>query len=327
MTTIPKFALYGDDARPVWLGMVHFERIHERSSLYRFDIAPHTHDGLVQLLHVTNGGGTVSIDGVTWQIGPQTLIVIPSRHVHGFRFSPDVDGPVVTAAQGGLESIASVAAPELLHYIRRPLVLSVSGSARHVDTLMPLFDAIERETRVHAPGDFAAGAALLLAVFVQIARIATALASRGDADSAIRSRRSALVERFRALVDAHFREHRPLEHYAAELGLTAGHLSRLCREVLGQSGTDIINARIVHEAERELVYSILGVKQIAGVLGFADDAYFTRFFRKHTGLTPTRFRQCARAKLSPQVPAPPAAGGCGAAAGPGAAKERTAARA
>lgn len=301
-TTIPNYALYGDEAQPAWLGMVHFERIHQRSSLYHFDIAPHFHDGLIQLLYVSSGGGTVTIDAATWPVQPQTLIVIPARHVHGFHFTPQIDGPVVTAAQRPLESVAEVAAPDLLPHIRKPLVLDISGSARHADALVPLFDCIEREMRAHAPGEIAAGTALLLAVFVQIARLAKALRPAEGADAAARTRRAAQVERFRALVDRHFRDHLPVEGYASQLGLTPGHLSRLCREVLGMSSLDVINARVVHEAERELVYSILSIKQIAGLLGFADDAYFGRFFRKHTGRTPTEFRQAARLRLAPEEP-------------------------
>jgi AraC family transcriptional activator of pobA len=300
---IPNYSLYGDEARPAWLGMVHFERIHERSSLYQYEIAPHFHDGLVQLLYVTSGGGTVTMDAVTHPVRPQTMIVIPARCVHGFHFTPEIDGPVVTAAQRPLESIAEVAAPDLLPHIRRPLVLTVSESVRHVDALMPLFECIEREMRVHASGESAAGTGLLMAIFVQIARLADALAAPKDGpDAPGRSRKAAQVERFRALVDQHFREHLPVEGYAARLGLTPGHLSRLCREVLGISSMDVISARIVHEAERELVYSILGIKQIAGLLGFADDAYFGRYFRKKTGRTPTEFRQAAQQRLAPDDP-------------------------
>jgi AraC-like DNA-binding protein len=52
------------------------------------------------------------------------------------------------------------------------------------------------------------------------------------------------------------------------MGLTAGQLSRICREVLGMSALDVINARLVHEAQRELVYSVGSVKQLAAELGF-----------------------------------------------------------
>jgi AraC family transcriptional activator of pobA len=306
MTAIPNYALYGDEARPAWLNMVHFERIHVRSSFYDFDIKPHFHEGLIQLLHVTSGGGSASIDGVTWPVRPQTLIVVPARRVHQLRFTPDIDGPVVTAAQRPLKSIAKAVAPDLLTHIRQPRVLNLDGAARHIDALTPLLEAIERETRQHASGGITAGSALLVAVFVQIARLAATArdhAGGGDSEAAPRSRMATQVERFRALVDEHFREHWPLERYADELGLTAGHLSRLCRRLLGQSGLDIVNARLVHEAERELVYSTLGVKQIAGLLGYADDAYFGRFFRKQTGRTPTEFRQAASSRLaSPRAP-------------------------
>lgn len=300
-STIPNYALYGDGAQPAWLDMVHFERIPERSSLYDYEIAPHFHDGLIQLLYLTSGGGEVFIDGARWEIAPQTLIVVPARHVHGFHFTPDVDGPVVTAAQRPLESLAAVTASALLPHIRRPLVLGVSGSLRHVDALLPLFDAIERESQVHHSGEAAAGTALLLALFVQIARIAAALPAHQGNDAAARSRKSQQVERFRALVDMRFRERLPIESYAAEIGLSVGQLSRLCRDTLGMSSLDVVNARVVHEAERELVYSTIGIKQIAGLLGFSDDAYFGRFFRKHTGSTPTEFRQAARLRLAPQT--------------------------
>lgn len=296
---IPHYALYGDEAPPGWLGMVHFERIHERSSMFHFDIAPHVHDGLIQLLVVTQGGGEVMIDGAHWTLRAPGLIVVPARAVHGFQFTPDIDGPVITAAQRPLESLAAVGAPDLLAHIRRPLVRQIEGSTRHLDALLPLCDAIARETRLHAGGEMAAGTALLMAAFVQIARLVEAMPAALDGEAASRSRKAAQVERFRALVDAGFRERHGVEHYAAQLGVSAGQLSRLCREMLGVSSLDVVNARVVHEAERELVYSTLSVKQIAALLGFADEAYFARFFRKHTGATPTAFRASAQRRLAP----------------------------
>ena len=302
-SSIPKYALYGDAAQPAWLDMVHIERIHERSSIYDYEIDPHFHDGMIQLLYLTSGGGEVFIDGSKWPLYPQTLIVIPARHVHGFHFTPDVDGPVVTAAQRPLESLAAMAAPGVLATLRQPLVLGVAGSVRYVDALMPLFEAIDRESRMHSSGEVAAGAALLLAVFVQIQRIATALQAQAGPDTAASTRKATQIDRFRSLVDAHFRERWGVERYAAEVGLSAGQLSRLCREALGVSSLDVVNARVVHEAERELVYSTMGIKQIAAVLGFEDEAYFGRFFRKQTGATPSAFRQAARLRLAPEADA------------------------
>jgi AraC family transcriptional activator of pobA len=299
MTSIPNYALYGTEARPDWIDAVHFEWIRERSGLHDFDIDAHFHDALIQVLYVCKGGGEASLEGARWPLAAPCLIVIPARLVHAFHFSRDIDGPVVTAAQRPLESIAAAAAPDLLPHLRRAIVLPVEPGGRHVDALMPLFEAIERESRVHAPGQLAAGMSLMVALFVQVARIGAAQAA---APLVTRSRKAERVERFRALVDAHYREHLAVEHYAGALGVTAGQLTRLCRETLGMSTLDAINARMVHEAQRELAYSTASVKQIAGLLGFVDEAYFGRFFRKQTGQRPTEFRELARRRLAGSGP-------------------------
>jgi AraC family transcriptional activator of pobA len=228
-------------------------------------------------------------------VRPPCLIVAPARSVHGFRFSPDIDGHVITMAQSPLESLAMTAAPELLPYIRRPMVLSVDPHSRHGAAAAPLFEAIEREAMTRERWQFAAGMSLTLALFVQIARISQ------DAEltaNPARTRMAAQIERFRALLDEHCRRRRSVESYARAMGVTSGQLTRISREALGMSAIEAIDARAVHEAKRELAYSTLSVKQIAGALGFRDEAYFGRFFRKQTGLRPTEFREKARDRLA-----------------------------
>lgn len=295
MTTLPRYDLYGSEAKPSWLDSFNFEWIPQRSRPFNWEIEPHIHEGLIQILYVCSGGGEVFIDGVKWAIEPPCLIVIPARSVHGFHFSPEVDGPVVTAPQRPLEALAGVARPELLSLIRSPAVLPVTAGSRRDEGLMPLFLALEREARGYEPGQIAAGSALLLAVFVQVERIGL---TRQATRVVERSRQTAKVERFRALVEQHYKAHLPMERYAGELGVSSGQLARLCREALGMSPLDVINARLIHEAQRELVYSQLSVKQIAAALGFDDEAYFGRFFKKNVGSPPLAFRDMARAQLA-----------------------------
>lgn len=295
MKSIPHFALYGTQAQPDWIDLVHFERIPDRARLFDWEIEPHVHDALIQVLHPRSGGGEALIDGSTWALDPPCLIVVPAGFVHGFRFAPGTDGTVVTAAQRPLEAVAKAVAPGLLETIRRPVVIRVDPMARHAQSLLPMFDAIERESATHAAGQAAAGIALLLALFVQIARLGEGLPGGG---AAARSRQAERVQRFQALLDAQFRAQRAVGHYAQALGVTSGQLTRLCRQGLGMSTLDAINARVLHEAQRELAYSSLSIKQIAAELGFDDDAYFGRFFKKQTGQRPTEFRELARRRLA-----------------------------
>lgn len=293
--SIPNYALYGDQAQPGWVDSFNIEWIPQRSRPYNWEIRPHIHDAFIQILYLQSGAVEALVNDAKWTAHSPCLVVIPAQTVHGFHFTPDTDGPAVTAAQKPLESMASLVMPELVQIIRTPAVIAMPEENSHSATLMMLFREVEREWRLHALGQAAAGMSLLIAVLVQIARIGNAI---GPAPAVVNSRKTGQVEKFRALVDKHFRKRLAIDAYAGELGVTAGQLSRLCRDVLGVSALDVINARIVHEAQRELVYGGTGIKQIAAALGFADEAYFGRFFRKHTGVGPKQFREDARARLA-----------------------------
>jgi AraC family transcriptional activator of pobA len=111
------------------------------------------------------------------------------------------------------------------------------------------------------------------------------------------NRKMLRLQRFRALVDRSFRAHKSVAFYAGELGITPTQLNRVCREVPGKSALGMINARLLLEAERDLVYTFIGVKEIALSLGFSDAAYFSRFFSKHKRYRPTQFREQAHRHL------------------------------
>jgi AraC family transcriptional activator of pobA len=285
--SVPDFALYGVAAERSWVDMVHYERIPVRSGQFDFDIRPHFHGALIQALYVTSSGGETFIDGRTWAVEAPCLIVAPARSVHGFRFRKDVDGHVITAEQSAIESVAMTAAPELLPFIRTPAVLAVDPASRRGAPLEPLFEAIGREAESHERWQFAAGLSLAVTLFVQVARLsekATLLANPARTGMAAR------IERFRGLLDERCRTRSPVSSYADAMGVTTGQLTRLCHEAFGVSAIAAIDARAVHEAKRLLGYSTLSVKQIASELGFQDEAYFGRFFRKQTGLRPREYR-------------------------------------
>lgn len=296
--TIPNYDLYGDQASPAWSNSFNFEWIPQRSKPYQWEIQVHRHDAFVQLLYLSAGFAEVTVNNARIHADAPCLIVIPAGAAHGFSFSPQVDGPVVTATQKVLESIATLLMPELLAVIRTPRVIPLPEDSRHVDSLMPLFLALERESRIHASGQTAAGMSLLTALLVQVARIAGAPDTGTRVDPAAGTRKNRQIEQFKALLDQHFHQHWPVENYAQSMGMTAGQLSRICREVLGMSSLDVINARLLHEAQRELVYTSMPIKRLASELGFEDDAYFSRFFRRHTGLSPREFRAQALAQLA-----------------------------
>lgn len=102
--------------------------------------------------------------------------------------------------------------------------------------------------------------------------------------------RDTLVQRLRALLEAHYQDHQPLSFYADAFGVTADHLSRTCRQVAGQSALDMLHGRLLLEAKRLLAYTPLSVAEVAAQLGYVDLAYFSKVFTRTVGDAPSRYR-------------------------------------
>lgn len=78
--------------------------------------------------------------------------------------------------------------------------------------------------------------------------------------------------------------------YAKTLGIHINHLNKVLKETTGKRTTEIINGRIVEEAKILLNQTPWNVSEIAFALGFEEVAHFSNFFKKHTSLSPLKFR-------------------------------------
>ncbi len=78
--------------------------------------------------------------------------------------------------------------------------------------------------------------------------------------------------------------------FANALGIHTNHLNKVLKEVANKSTTEIINARIAEEAKILLKQTQWNISEIAYALGFDEVAHFSNFFKKHTSLSPVKFR-------------------------------------
>lgn len=99
-----------------------------------------------------------------------------------------------------------------------------------------------------------------------------------------------MLQRFQILIDEHHLEWHDVASYARLLHLTPGYLNDLVKGQSGKTAITHIHERLLVEAKRRLLYTEASVKELADQLGFADDAYFNRWFRRLSGATPVVFR-------------------------------------
>jgi AraC family transcriptional activator of pobA len=271
MDGIPIYGLYGEqESSTDWL---HWESIQSRSRPHGYRIAPHRHEQFFQVLVLTRGSGEVTLDGTDHPLLPSMVVVVPALTVHGYRFSEDVDGLVLTLMQ---HDIRAVDLP-----VPKAMVV-----AQHTRRLCAAARNLVDEARIAGPDHDAAMRALLTLLIIEIRR-----GRQDDGDDAKPDRAFAMVQRFRDLVEERFRDSRRIGGYAAALGISPTHLNRICRRVAGTTALRLIERRVGLEARRMLAFSTLSIKQIGSDLGYEDPAYFTRFVTRVLGAPPSAFRR------------------------------------
>lgn len=287
-SAIPAFALYGE-AQFADKEVLHIEEVRARSSLYQWEISPHTHKGLYQLLWVQSGALKVQLDDSVQQLQGPLAIVVPPGVVHGFKFARNTDGLVLTlGARFMVEGEFQPVGEAFCAAYDTAAVLPMAEDKAMVARLGALLHNLLAEFQVPQATQSPTVRWLARAV---VWLITNQHAARTDtqAHRALRSQR--LFTRFLQLVEQHVQEQWTLSQYADRLGLSTQRLNRLAREVNNQSALEVVHARLTREACRRLVYTAAPVGTIAEELGFEDAAYFSRFFRRRIGKTPLAFRQ------------------------------------
>lgn len=99
------------------------------------------------------------------------------------------------------------------------------------------------------------------------------------------------LRKFSKLVEHHYKTLHTVADYADLLFVTPKNLSKKIGLISKSTPNDIIKERIILESKRLLAHTKMTVKEIAFSLNYEDDAYFIRFFTKHTGLSPVSFRK------------------------------------
>jgi AraC family transcriptional activator of pobA len=279
-TDVPEYFVYGEPARAIDVGFVHVERVRDRNNVHLGHVAPHKHGRMSQLTFWTSGTGTYHIEDRQWAFTAPAASFVPSSVVHGFDIDSNADAIVVSVADdlvGDLEGRTG---------LRLDLPRFVLGSALHDWTrLAMILDAVLDESQ----GGQVAGDQVVTTL------VASALAylARLDTSSTLLSSTLgvSLALALRRLVDQHYRENWSSQRLAEELGTTPHLLNKASRAVLGMSVKDLMVQRRLLEAKRLLLFTIRSVEDIAYEIGFADPAYFSRFFRLHCGDAPAHWRE------------------------------------
>lgn len=100
-----------------------------------------------------------------------------------------------------------------------------------------------------------------------------------------------MVQQLKNYIESHFRTLHSPKEYADLLHITPNALTKLVKTTYNKTPSNLITERIIIEAKRELYLTNKSVEEIASELGYDDPFYFSRFFKKHTKISPSIYRK------------------------------------
>ncbi|MBJ6119727.1 helix-turn-helix domain-containing protein [Pontibacter sp. BT310] len=248
---------------------------------------PHKHD-FYMLLFVTQGAGTHTIDFETYPVEPGSTFFLTPGQLHSWQLSPETDGFIVffTPSFYLLDfSHHKLYSFPFFHGLMHKPMLQLS--AKDWASLKTILHSIEIELAAQQLYADAIIRNYLDILLLQLSRLYKSEKQEQQLPVGMLSQ----VEVLQNLIEENYKEHKPVSFYADKLHTTPKQLNEYSKRVLGKTITDLIHDRVILEAKRLLVHSDLTISQVATELGYFDNAYFFRFFKKKTNYTPEQFRK------------------------------------
>lgn len=237
---------------------------------------------------IIEGDGIHSIDFVSYEIQPRTLFLIGPGQTHFFQIDAPPTGYVLFFQDDCFQFTANNSVLEYFErHKNRPALNLDKNEAEKIEKYLGM---LREEYIEYGPDSEEILSHLFQLLLLQIDRFYT------HHEPSHRPDKNQIAIEFQKLVEERFFEEHRLSHYAAALGITTDYLSEHIKERLGMAPSKLIHQRITVEAKRLLAFTDLTSGEISFSLGFNDNAYFSRFFKRETNQTPLQFRKDIREK-------------------------------
>jgi AraC family transcriptional activator of pobA len=245
---------------------------------------PHRHDSFL-MVFFTNGSGMHEVDFDRFVIKQGSLFVLQPGQMHHWNLSKDIEGFVIIFSQElynlyfGQKKINDYNFYYSIH--NRPEIVF---DTKERYKILAYFNLLIQENNQNNKLQLDKMLNLLDCIHIEIARKYSETYFHQAHLYNIK------INKFELLLEQHYKSEKLPSFYAEQLHITLKHLNRICNEILQKTSTEVIMNRVILEIKRMLVDKRMAINEIAYIMGYEDYSYFSRLFKKHTGFSPTEFR-------------------------------------
>jgi AraC family transcriptional activator of pobA len=256
---------------------------------HHFIQTPHKHNFYLCVFFST-GTGAHEIDFTSYRIKPGSIFFLSPGSMHNWEISADARGFVFFHSRDfydlNFNNRKLRDLPFFSSIYNSPVTYVSKAEGASVSLL---FDEILKEFRGVNQYKNMVLSSLADIIYLRLSRSYVAREKAGE-----NNRYLAYLQKLETLINEHFREIRSPAAYAEMLNISGKHLNRICQASLGKTVSEMIADRVILEAKRILVHGDRTVFETAMDLGYPEQSYFNRFFKKQTGKSPLQFVEAYR---------------------------------
>lgn len=242
----------------------------------RMPLPPHRQDKHSIIL-VTNGSLIASSGFDNYTINQSTMIVVPAGQITSLSFmSDDIEGFYLHFTTNYLSHNDL----DFSDWLIQPVIKFEKPELEHLTMLLK---------RMQKLNESEANEAIIksyLTTFLAEMKQSNNFRTRVNFPAHER-----ITLEFKKILNYNITKHSSASFYADELNVTPNHLNKAVKLTLGKTASALIEETQILEAKVLMQKSNMTISEIAFEIGFEDISYFGRFFKKHTGSTPTEYRK------------------------------------
>ncbi|HLW30082.1 MAG TPA: helix-turn-helix transcriptional regulator [Brumimicrobium sp.] len=238
---------------------------------------PHKHNNYFEVIYLTEGEGTHTIDSRTYPIKTPIVFTIRKEQVHFWDFESEPNGFVLIIKKSFIENCLDKEIKRIISDLSSHNCLYPKNNSA-----VEIYKILLHEYVTNGESNQPIIDGLLKAL------LATLLNAVKPSD--IKNSNNSIYQKFINILNQEDQLTNSVTHFSNMLNTTPQNLNAICRKESKQSSTEIISKYIVNEAKRLLIYTDLTVIEISAKLDFKDNSHFSKYFKRNTLKTPIQFR-------------------------------------
>ena len=246
---------------------------------------PTSIDGFTAIIMMA-GEATVSIDMQNYNVRPNMIVFFnPDSIIRTVKCSSNAAAYLLAFSKSFVNEIQIELSTSLPVYMRIGKAPVLEASQQDVDEIRQLIKTMLRSDKERYRHE------IIRTLFTTAFYIITDINQREQPGAQKQGRCEVLFNEFMSLLQQYNKRERNVSFYARQLNITPKYLSSGVKEVSGKTAARWIDESVILEAKALLKYSGMSIQEIAYHLNFSTQSFFGKYFKQHTGTSPSRYKR------------------------------------